>query len=155
MSIYQDTIWRVKSECTECKEQQAFPGGTVDGNLPANAAAMGPVLGLGRFHMPQSNRALEPQSPSLCSRACELQLLKPCAQSLCSLTREATAMRNTRTATNLFLRNQQQPPLATAQSSQATRKTQAKPKINFKENKFIKKNIQIYIDKGGGLVAKS
>jgi len=48
----------VKSECTECEKQQStqqdFPGGTVDSNLPANAGDMGSILGLERFHMPQS-----------------------------------------------------------------------------------------------------
>ena len=49
----------MKSECTECEKQQYtkqdFPGGTEDRNLPDNAGDMGSILGLGRFHMRQSN----------------------------------------------------------------------------------------------------
>ena len=43
-------------------------------NLPANAAL---IPDPGRSHMPRSNEAHEPQLLSLCSRAQELQLLKP------------------------------------------------------------------------------
>ena len=32
-----------------------FPGGTVDGNPPANAGNTSSIPGPGRFHMPQSN----------------------------------------------------------------------------------------------------
>ena len=32
-----------------------FPGGTVDGNLPAKAGDTGLISGQGRFHMPQSS----------------------------------------------------------------------------------------------------
>ena len=59
---------------------QDFSGGPVDTNLPADAGDSGLIPGLGRFHMLQSNQARVPQLLSLCSRACELQLLKP----LCS-----------------------------------------------------------------------
>ena len=42
-----------------------FPGGSVVKNLPANARDMGSVLGLGRFHMPQSIQACAPTSEPL------------------------------------------------------------------------------------------
>ena len=54
-----------------------FPGGTVVKNLPANAGDMGSSPGLGRFHMPRSNKARVPQLLSLHSRARRLQLLSP------------------------------------------------------------------------------
>ena len=62
---------------------QAFSGGPVVKSLPANAEDMGSILGPGGFHMPP-------------------KLLSPCATtteaygpwSLCSETREATAMRS-------------------------------------------------------------
>ena len=34
---------------------RGFPGGAAVENLPANAGDTGSSLGLGRFHMPQSN----------------------------------------------------------------------------------------------------
>ena len=54
-----------------------FPGGTVVKNLPANAGDMGliPGLGLGRPHMPRSNKAQAPRLVSLCSGAREPQLV--------------------------------------------------------------------------------
>ena len=55
-------------------------------NLPANAGDMGSSPGLGRSHMSGSNWAREPQLPSLC------------VWSLCSATREATIVRDPRTA---------------------------------------------------------
>ena len=53
-----------------------FPGGTVVKNLPANAGDTGSIPGLGRSHVPQSNKA-RAQLLSLRSRACKPQLLKP------------------------------------------------------------------------------
>ena len=53
-----------------------FPGGAVVKNPPANAGYMGSSPGPGRSHMPWSNWARAPQLLSLCSRACEPQLLK-------------------------------------------------------------------------------
>ena len=44
-------------------------------NSPANAGDMGSIPGLGRFHMPWSNRACASQL--LSSRACALQQEKP------------------------------------------------------------------------------
>ena len=54
-----------------------FPGGAVVKNPPANVGDMGSSPGPGRSHVPRSNKARAPQLLSLCSRACELQLLKP------------------------------------------------------------------------------
>ena len=63
-----------------------FPGGAVVENLPANAGDTGSSPGLGRFHMPRSNWAREPQ------------LLSLSIWSLCSATREAAIVRGLRTA---------------------------------------------------------
>ena len=52
-----------------------FSGGTVNKNLHVSAGDMGSIPGLGRFHMPQSNKTPVPQLRSLYSRACEPQLL--------------------------------------------------------------------------------
>ena len=65
---------------------QGFPGGAAVENLPANAGDMGSSPGLGRSHMPWSNRAREPQ------------LLSLRIWSLCSATREAAIVRGLRTA---------------------------------------------------------
>ena len=62
-----------------------FPGGAVVENLPANAGDVGSSPGLGRFHMPWSGWAREPQ------------LLSLCVWSLCSSTREAVIVRGLRT----------------------------------------------------------
>ena len=61
---------------TKTKER-GFPGGAVVKNPPANAGHMGSSPGPGRSHMPRSNEASAPQLLSLCSRACEPQLLRP------------------------------------------------------------------------------
>ena len=76
-----------------------FPGGAVVRNPPANAGDTGLIPGLGRSHMPRSSQICEPQLLSLLSRAREPQLLSPRAQSPCSATREATAMRSLGTTT--------------------------------------------------------
>ena len=39
----------------KCSGEAGFPGGTVVGNLPANAGDTGSSPGLGRSHMPRSN----------------------------------------------------------------------------------------------------
>ena len=77
----------------------AFPGGTMVKNPPANAGDTGSSPGPGRSHMPQSNSARVPQLLSLCSRACEPQLLSPRATTIEARTprahapqREATTM---------------------------------------------------------------
>ena len=48
-------------------------------NPPANAGDTGSSPGLGRSHMPRSNKACAPELLSLHSRACEPRLLSPCA----------------------------------------------------------------------------
>ena len=63
-----------------------FPGGAVVENLPANAGDTGSSPGLGRFHVPRSGWACEPQ------------LLSLHVWSLCSATREAATVRGPRTA---------------------------------------------------------
>ena len=56
-----------------------FPGATVVRNLPASAGDTGSIPGPGRSHMRRSNKVRAPQLLSLRSRACEPQLLSPCA----------------------------------------------------------------------------
>ena len=56
---------------------EVFPGGAVVKNPPANAGDTGLSPGLGRSHMPRSNKARAPQLLSLRSRAHEPQLLSP------------------------------------------------------------------------------
>ena len=80
---------------------QDFPGGAVVKNLPATAGDTGSIPGPGRSHMPQSNYARVPQLLSLCSRACEPQLLSPHTTTTeahvpraHASQREATAMRS-------------------------------------------------------------
>ena len=65
---------------------RGFPGGAVVESLPANAGDTGSSPGLGRSHMPWSNKAREPQ------------LLSLRVWSLCSATREAAIVRGPRTA---------------------------------------------------------
>ena len=76
-------------------------GGTVDKNLPCSAGHTGSISAPGRSHMPWSNGAGVPQLLSLHSRdrdrSCDyqahvLRLRSSRAWSLCSATREATAM---------------------------------------------------------------
>ena len=56
-------------------EKEGFPRGSVVKNLPVSSGDTGSSPGPGRSHMPQSNKAHAPQLLSLCSRACEPQLL--------------------------------------------------------------------------------
>ena len=56
---------------------QGFPDSSVVKNLPAKAGNVGSIPGLGRSHMPWSNKVHVPQLLSLCSRARELQRLSP------------------------------------------------------------------------------
>ena len=44
-----------------------FPGGAVVKNPPANAGNMSLIPGLGRSHMPRSNKTCEPQLLSPCT----------------------------------------------------------------------------------------
>ena len=52
---------------------EGFPGGTVVKNPPANAGDTVSSPGLGRSHIPRSNKARAPQILSLLSRACSLE----------------------------------------------------------------------------------
>jgi len=54
-----------------------YCGGSVVTNPPASSGDMGLIPGPGRSDMPQSNYAHVLQLLSLCSRALELELLKP------------------------------------------------------------------------------
>ena len=56
---------------------QDLPGGIVDKNPPASAGDLGSIPGLGRFHMPWSNKAHVPELLSLSSRALELLTTEP------------------------------------------------------------------------------
>ena len=60
----------------------------MDENPPASAGDLGSIPGLGRFHMPWSNKAQVPELLSLSSSALELQLTSPHAataeEALCS-----------------------------------------------------------------------
>ena len=71
-------------------------------NLPANAGDMGSSPGLGRFHMPRSNWAREPQ------------LLSLRVWSLCSATREAAIVKRPAYC------NEEWPPLAATRESPRT-----------------------------------
>ena len=48
-------------------------------NPPANAGDMGSIHSLRKSYMPRNNKGRVSQILSLCSRACHLQLLSPCA----------------------------------------------------------------------------
>ena len=74
--------------CRECSKisSKGSSGGAVVESLPANAGDMGSSPGLGGSHMPRSSWAREPQ------------LLSLRVWSLCSATREATIVRDPRTA---------------------------------------------------------
>ena len=58
---------------------RGFSSGSVVKNVPANGGDTSSIPGLWRSHMPWSNWTHVPQLLSLCSRAGELQLLRPCA----------------------------------------------------------------------------
>ena len=89
-------------------------------NLPANAGHTGLSPGLGRFHMPRSNWAREPQ------------LLSLRVWSLCSATREAAIGRGPRTV----MKSGPCLPQLEKALAQKRRPNTAK---NKKINKFIKK----------------
>ena len=59
-------------------KKRDLPGGPVVKNPPANAGDTGSTPGPGRSHMPRIIEARVPQQLSLCSRACESQLLSRC-----------------------------------------------------------------------------
>ena len=54
-----------------------FPGDAVVKNPPSNAGDTGSIPGPGRSHITWSIQGRVPQLLSLCSRACEPQLLSP------------------------------------------------------------------------------
>ena len=83
----------VQSYLKKKEKSWDFLGGTVVKNLPANAGDTGSSPGLGRSHIPWSNKACVPQLLSLCSRAREPQLLSPRATTTeARVPREATTM---------------------------------------------------------------
>ena len=89
-------------------------------NPPANAENTGSRPGLGRSHMPWSNEAPAPQLLSLRSRACEPQLLSPCAT-----TTEAHVPR---------AQAPQEKPLQWGSRAQQRRPNTAKSKLKKKKN---------------------
>ena len=94
-------------------------------NPPASAGDMASSPGPGRYHMPQSNTAREPQLLSLHPRACESQLLKPARLEPMAPQQEATAMRSPRTTMK------SSPPLAaTREKPTRSNEDPTQPKIN-------------------------
>ena len=72
-----------------------FSGGSVVKNLPVNAQDTGLIPGPGRSHVPQSKEAHVLQQLSLYSKSLGNEVTEDCMpQSLCSITREATATRS-------------------------------------------------------------
>ena len=90
-------------------KSQAFPGGSLVKNPPANAGDTGSVPGLGRFHMPRSNEASAPQLLSPGPGAQELQLLSPCVLEPVLCKKRGHQMRNLSTATRENPEQQQRP----------------------------------------------
>ena len=90
-------------------KSQAFPGGSLVKNPPANAGDTGSVPGLGRSHMPQSNEASVPQLLSPGPGAQELQLLSPCVLEPVLCNKRSHQMRNLSTATRENPEQQQRP----------------------------------------------
>ena len=89
----------------------------MDKNPPASSGDSGFIPGLGRFHRPWSSLAGAPQVLSPCSRACELQLLKPaCLEPL--ITREATTVRSNEERHHVL------------QLKKVSTKQQVQPKVN-------------------------
>ena len=90
-------------------KSQAFPGGSLVKNPPANAGDTGSVPGLGRSHMPQSNEASVPQLLSPGPGAQELQLLSPCVLEPVLCNKRSHQMRNLSTTTRENPEQQQRP----------------------------------------------
>ena len=74
-------------------QSTGFPGGPVVRNLPASAGNIDSIAGLERSHMLRSNEAHAPQLLNPCATALEAYT----RQSLCSTTREGTAIRSPHT----------------------------------------------------------
>ena len=70
------------------KKIMGFTSDSVVKNPPANAGDTSSIPGPRRSHMPWSNRALEPQLLSLCSRAWDPHLLKLGSLGGCALKQE-------------------------------------------------------------------
>ena len=102
----------------------AFPGGPVVTNLSCSPRDASSIPGPERSHMQWSNKVCVPQLLTPHLRALEPQLLKPVhPEPMCSIAREATAMRNPCTATR------EQPPLAASRESLCSAmKTQCRQK---------------------------
>ena len=76
--LWHTALMHLKDRAGRSRNQtQGFPGGSVVKKPPVNAGHTGLTPGLGRPHMPRSNRAGAPQLLSPDPRAQELQLLKP------------------------------------------------------------------------------
>ena len=105
-----------------------FPGGAVVENLPANAGDTGSSPGLGRSHMPRSNRAREPQ------------LLSLRFWSMCSATREAAIVRGLRTAMKSGPRL---PQLKESPRTETKTQHSQKKKRNIKKPLGLKKNVKL------------
>ena len=69
-----NVIHHINKQKNKNHMMMGFPGGTVVGNLPANAGDTGSSPGPGGSHMPRSNKA---RAELLCSRTHEPWLLKP------------------------------------------------------------------------------
>ena len=54
-------VGKKKKQSIVKKENKDFPGGSVIKNPPANEGDTGLIPGLGRSHMPWSNKTCEPQ----------------------------------------------------------------------------------------------
>ena len=85
MKILKDNMAILEKQVKNTNNR-GFPGGAVVESLPANAGDTGSSPGLGRFHMPRSSWAREPQ------------LLSLRVWSLCSAARETAIVRGPRTA---------------------------------------------------------
>ena len=92
------TKWCLQFSVSKMKGREGFLGGSVLKRLPVHAGDMGSVPDLGRSHMLWGNEACVPQLLSLCSRASELQLLKPTGLEPMLHKREATTVRSPHTA---------------------------------------------------------
>ena len=75
-----------------------FLGAAVVKNPPANAGDTGSSPGPERSHMPWSNEACAPQLLSLCSGACEPQLLSPHATTTEACVPRVRALQQERTS---------------------------------------------------------
>ena len=100
-------------------------GGLVVKNLPVNAGDTGSVSAPGKSHMPRRNWARAPQLLSLCSRACELQLLKPTGPRAHALQREKPSQREAQ-----VLQLESSPCSLQLAKSPHSIKDPAQPKIN-------------------------